>query len=83
MNAAHPAITLLFLTGLTLFWLMPLTAWLMLRGQQDVTAVFKEMRAGLLPTWLRCECDPNRVTIKEAAAQFAEAGYPYRGEHFL
>ena len=38
MNAAHPAITLLFLTGLTLFWLMPLTAWLMLRGQQDVKA---------------------------------------------
>lgn len=57
--------------------------WADARGQQDVTAVFKELRAGLLPEWLRCECDPNRMTIKEAAAKFAETGYPYRGEHFL
>jgi hypothetical protein len=57
--------------------------WADERGQQDVTAVFKDIRAGLLPEWLRCECEPERLTLKQKAKQFADTGYPYRGEHFL
>lgn len=35
MQAIHPAAVLLLFTGLILFWLLPLSAWWMLRGRQD------------------------------------------------
>ena len=45
--------------------------------------VFKDMRAELLPTWLRAECSDTRVDINKHAAIFKLTGRPYRGEHFL
>ena len=38
MHATHPATVLLLITGLTLFWLLPLSAWWMLQGRQDAKA---------------------------------------------
>lgn len=35
MQTIHPSTMLLLVTGLILFWLLPLSAWWMLRGQQD------------------------------------------------
>ena len=52
-------------------------------GQQKTTAIFKEMRAGLLPEWLRSECGTDKQTVKQKAAYFPETGTPYRGEYFL
>lgn len=52
-------------------------------GQQKTTAVFKEMRSGLLPTWLRSECEKERLTIKQKAAYFPETGAAYRAENFI
>jgi hypothetical protein len=34
----HPAQFLLFTSGLSLFWLMPLIAWTLLKGQRDTAA---------------------------------------------
>jgi signal transduction histidine kinase len=36
----HPALSLLLVTGLLLFWLMPAIAWVLLKGQRDVAAKF-------------------------------------------
>ena len=52
-------------------------------GQQKTTAVFKEMRAGLLPLWLRSECESKRLTIKQKAAYFPDTGTAYRAENFI
>jgi hypothetical protein len=52
-------------------------------GQQKTTAVFKEMRAGLLPEWLRSECGTDNLTIKQKASCFPKTGTPYRAEYFL
>ena len=38
MPPQHPAVQLLLISGLIIFWLIPLTSWLMLRGQRDVHA---------------------------------------------
>jgi hypothetical protein len=35
---ANPALALLYVSGLILFWLMPLIAWLLLKGQRDTGA---------------------------------------------
>lgn len=58
--------------------------WADARGQSAITPVFKEIRAGFLPGWLRAECEtPPRLSIKARAAQFPEIGFPFRGEYFL
>ena len=44
---------------------------------------FKDMRAELLPDWLRAECSNNKVDIKAHAALFKNNGFPFRGEFFL
>ena len=38
MSSYHPAVQLLLLTGLAIFWLIPLSSWLMLRGSGDRNA---------------------------------------------
>jgi hypothetical protein len=53
------------------------------RGLGQHTSLFKEMRAGLLPDWLRCECEDKRITMKEKGADFPKYGMPYRAEWFL
>jgi len=55
--------------------------WADERGQQEHTEVFKGMRAGLLPEWLRRECSP--ASVKSVGALFPETGVPYRAEYFL
>jgi len=35
----HPAQFLLLTSGLILFWLMPLIAWTLLKGQRDIAAL--------------------------------------------
>jgi hypothetical protein len=45
--------------------------------------LFKDMRAGLLPDWLRAETENVQMTINQKAALFAATGYPYRGDNFL
>ena len=57
--------------------------WADLRDQAAYTEVFKDMRAELLPEWLRAECDDDRFTIKANAAVFPETGAPFRAEYFL
>jgi hypothetical protein len=57
--------------------------WADERGQKDYTAVLKDMRAELLPDWLRAECDGDRFTIKTNASVFPETGAPFRAEYFL
>lgn len=57
--------------------------WAEGRGQFQATGIFKEMRSGLLPEWLRVECEPKPLSIKNKAEYFPKTGYPYRGEHFL
>lgn len=55
--------------------------WADERGQQEHTAVFKDMREALLPEWLRRECQTNRP--QKPGALFPETGVPYRAEFFL
>ena len=38
MSQLHPGVQLLLLTGLAIFWLIPASSWLMLRGQRDHNA---------------------------------------------
>lgn len=38
MSQLHPGVQLLLLSGLVIFWLIPLSSWLMLRGQRDRNA---------------------------------------------
>lgn len=56
--------------------------WADARGQQETTAVFKEMRQ-FLPQWLRAEDETVHKTIKQKAAAFPATGFPHRGEFFL
>ncbi len=44
---------------------------------------FKDMRAELLPDWLRAECLNEKINIKERASLFKDVGFPYRGEYFI
>lgn len=54
------------------------------RGLQAHTEVFKEIRAGLLPEWLRMECEkPNTQGLKTRGGFFPDTGVPFRGEYFL
>ena len=57
--------------------------WYDERGFSDLTEPFKAIRAAHLPEWLREECDQKPPARAKKAAQFAETGFPYRGEHFL
>lgn len=57
--------------------------WADERGQSESTEIFKEMRAGLLPGWLRSEREHNGLTLKEKGMIFPQTGRPYRGDHFL
>lgn len=65
MGQLHPALVVLFLSGLTIFWLTPISAWLMLSGERHPnarwwfagTAVYAVVAtlfvfAARLPTWL-------------------------------
>lgn len=56
--------------------------WADERGQREHTEIFKDIRT-TLPDWLRAECEPERMTIKQKAALFPQSGVPYRAEHFL
>jgi len=38
MSPLHPAAQLLLLSALMIFWLIPLSSWLMLSGQRDRNA---------------------------------------------
>ena len=58
--------------------------WADTRGQFAHTEVFKDMRAQLLPDWLRAECEgENRLSLQQKAAIFPETGAPYRAENFI
>lgn len=57
--------------------------WYDERGFTSDTSPFKQIREDKLPEWLREECDPKPLARAKKAAQFAETGFPYRGEHFL
>lgn len=46
-------------------------------------SLFKEMRAGLLPDWLRTEAENKPMSINEKGAVFKDTGFPYRGGNFL
>jgi len=52
-------------------------------GFSRETEVFKAIRAAHLPDWLRVETETKPVPRAQRAAQFAETGFPNRGEHFL
>ena len=45
--------------------------------------VFKAIRAAHLPDWLRVETEVKPVARALRAAQFADTGFPFNGEHFL
>lgn len=45
--------------------------------------IFKDMRAELLPSWLRCESERTRFTIEHKASIFPASGVPYRANHFI
>jgi hypothetical protein len=57
--------------------------WYDERGLSELTEPFKAIRATHLPDWLREECEPKVTARAKKASQFAETGFPYRGEHFL
>ena len=58
--------------------------WAEARGQGAYTEVFKDIRAELLPAWLRWECEEDRgTTLKDRAARFPNTGVPFRAEYFL
>jgi len=57
--------------------------WYDERGFSDLTEPFKAIRAAYLPEWLREECEAKPLARAKKAAQFAETGFPHRGEHFL
>ena len=57
--------------------------WADARGASSYTEPFKDIRAELLPDWLRAECEPERRTVSQKASLFPLRGWPCRGEHFL
>lgn len=58
-------------------------AWYQERGMEEVTRPFQEMRAEVLPDWLRIETEDRPVARPVRAKMFQETGMPFRGEHFL
>lgn len=46
-------------------------------------SLFKEIRSGYLPEWLRAECEKERLPLKEKAAIFPRTGRPYRADNFI
>jgi len=57
--------------------------WHAERGMSEAVVPFREIRAAYLPKWLREECDERPLARAKKASQFAETGFPYRGEYFL
>ena len=55
--------------------------WYDERGLSELTTIFKDIRSECLPEWLREECDHKPPPRARKAAQFAETGFPYRGEY--
>lgn len=55
--------------------------WYDERGLSELTTIFKDIRSECLPEWLREECDHKPTLRARKAAQFAETGFPYRGEY--
>ena len=53
------------------------------RGFLDLTKVFKDIRAGYLPEWLREECEISPVDRKVKAFRFKNTGTPFRAENFM
>lgn len=84
MAQHHPALALLLLSGMAIYWLIPLAAWVMLRGQGDRNSTLWFSGAGLyatmvtlfifgarLPAWLAGPC--TAVLGTAATLFFAEA----------
>ena len=57
--------------------------WYDSRGMKEHTEVFKDIRRKRLPTWLREECEKDPISRSFKATQFAETGFPFRGEHLF
>ncbi len=57
--------------------------WYDERGFSCLTEPFKAIRAEHLPEWLREECEAKPVARAKKAAQFADTGFPFRGEFFI
>lgn len=57
--------------------------WAEERSQHNFTKVFRDIREDNLPDWLREECEAKVTPRAKKAAQFAETGFPFRGEYFL
>jgi hypothetical protein len=58
--------------------------WAEARGQGAYAEVFKDIRAELLPAWLRWECEEDRgASLKDRAARFPNTGSPFRAGYFL
>lgn len=57
--------------------------WYDQRGFSSDTEVFKDIRAERLPSWLRIETEKKPLARSARACQFANTGFPHRGEHFL
>lgn len=57
--------------------------WYDERGMTELTDSFKDIRSLQLPEWLREECEVKPTARATKASQFAETGFPYRGEYFL
>lgn len=57
--------------------------WYDTRGMKQYTEVFKDIRRKTLPIWLREECEKEKIERSFKASQFAETGFPFRGEHLF
>jgi hypothetical protein len=57
--------------------------WYNDRNLGSVTEPFLEMRSGLLPTWLREECEPKVTPRAEKARLFRDTGVPFRADNFI
>jgi hypothetical protein len=57
--------------------------WYSGRGMDALVLPFREIRMDHLPWWLREEYDEKPLARAKKASQFAETGFPYRGEYFL
>jgi hypothetical protein len=57
--------------------------WYDNRGMNELTNVFKDIRASWLPDWLREECEKTVTPRKIKASLFAETGVPFRAKYIL
>lgn len=54
--------------------------WYRERGFEDLVKPFLDIREERLPTWLREECEDPVTLRSKKASQYAETGFPFRGE---